>query len=433
MAKTSKVVSAKVQVNYSPRPWQARTLPLLKNCKKTVLNVHRGGGKTWFCLAYLVFAAMMTRSQSGVACKFAYIGQSISHAKQTCWSILEFMLAEFASQGICSFNSNDLTIKFQNGNMIHLMGIENADKVRGSHFHGLVLDEAQECDVETYEMILAPTLRQNSGWAIVIGTPKGPSGIFYKLWLAGHDTSNTYWQSIDLNIEQTGAIPEEEWQELLKNTSKNVIQQEYYCSFEAAIENRVYFNYTTENLDSTIVDRGRDIYVGMDFNIGTLPMAIGQLTPDGKIEVFLEKILHQQSTQDAAQWLLDNFPDRNIIVCPDASGAQTKTSQLAGNDHTILRNMGLTVHTPRANPRVKDRIQAVNVGLRNALDEISIHIHPRCEELIKTMQFQEVNEYTGAPDKTKGLDHMGDALGYLVNILKPTQKPQKMKVSRLRF
>lgn len=431
-------VTQQVSIPFVPRKWQLSAATMLTPNSRICFNVHRGGGKTWFALAGLCFAALQTRSASGAPCKFAYIGKSISHAKQVVWENLKFFLGDLEKAGQVTFNGNDLTIKFtSNNNMIHLTGIEDPEKIRGLHVHGVILDEAQMCDVEVWEKIIAPTMRQNRAWAIVIGTPNGPTGIFYQLWNAGNDPDNRFWKTVTLTVEDTGDIHPEEWAEILSNTDENTIKQEYFCSFDAAVNNRVYHQFdVSKNVKSgeaRMKDSGDDLFVGMDFNIAHLPMCIAQFGKDGKtIEVLAEKVFKNQTTQTAAQWLLTNFPNRRIVVCPDASGASATTAQVAGSNHELLRKAGLVVATPRKNPRVADRILAVNVAFKNAANESRLYINDTCKELIQTCSFQEINEFTGQPDKTGGLDHMGDALGYLVNMMAPI-RARRMKSKTLVF
>lgn len=434
-----------VHIPFSPRRWQGEVLTNFRDPtfpKRNVLNIHRGGGKTFFCLGHLGLAGLNTYTANGMPAKFAYVGKSISHAKQTCWETLKFLLAEcektiIDDQGtpLVQFNANDLTIKFNNNdNMIHLTGIEDPEKIRGLHVHGLILDEAQMCSEEVWEKVLAPTLRQNKAWALVIGTPNGPQGIFYKLATLGANRTNaTKWNTITLTVEDTGEIDPEEWEDIVNTTDENAIQQEYYCSFEAALSNRVYHAFRAThrihgnepaamaqsgNIDPTIKDRGGDLHVGMDFNHSHLPAIIAQQS-GGVLEVFDEILLKNATTDQMAEALLTKYPGRRIYVYPDASGAQNTASQVMGSNHAILLRAGLSVITPKKNPFVSTRIEQVNVLLRNAAGKQRLFVHPRCKELVKTLSFQEINVHTGQPDKTKGLDHMGDALGYMVNMVMP--------------
>ena len=415
-----------VQGGFQPRKWQLDAGETMKDKKRIVLNIHRGGGKTVFCVMHLITKAFHTKT-NGVPAQFVYCGMSRAHTKQTVWAIFETYLADMIRLGQVQMNLNDLTIKFPNGNIIMLGGYDDPERNRGLHLHGLVLDEAQRCPEETWHKILRATLVQNKGWCLVIGTPNGPDGLFYKFWQHGNDPENKFWISITKTIADTKNIDDAEWQEILSTTDKDSIQQEYFCDFNAAIKNKVYHNFdhrivippeeeTVPHINKDIKDRGGPLYVGVDFNVAFMPAIIAQKN-NKRLEVLREIILKEATTDQLAQRLCMEFPNRQIIICPDASGANGGTAQVSGSNHALLRRSGFHILAPRKNPKVEDRILAVNVLLENALGERRLFVHPSCKELIKTLTN---HQYKGSsPDKTSGLDHAGDALGYLVNMVFP--------------
>ena len=72
--------------------------------------------------------------------------------------------------------------------------------------------------------------------------------------------------------------------------------------------------------------------------------------------------------------------------------------------------------------RVPDRILTVNVLLENANGDRRLIVHPRCKEVIKTLQFQQYMD-NGEPDKKSGTDHAADALGYMCHQTFPIRQP----------
>jgi hypothetical protein len=72
---------------------------------------------------------------------------------------------------------------------------------------------------------------------------------------------------------------------------------------------------------------------------------------------------------------------------------------------------------------VKDRINAVNAKLLSAKGIRSLFIANSCKNMLKSISRQTYKEGSQAvPDKTSGLDHMNDALGYLVEFLFPVRR-----------
>ena len=109
-------------------------------------------------------------------------------------------------------------------------------------------------------------------------------------------------------------------------------------------------------------------------------------------------------------------------VYPDASGQARKTSSNT-SDHNILRQAGFTIKAKGINPPVKDRIASVNASLMSANGEVKMTVEPKCKNIIKCISSQVYKEGTQIPDKTMNLDHMPDAVGYLVHWINPIKRP----------
>jgi hypothetical protein len=61
-----------------------------------------------------------------------------------------------------------------------------------------------------------------------------------------------------------------------------------------------------------------------------------------------------------------------------------------------------------------DRINTVNARLCDADGQRKVLISPTCTHLIKALDGLTYREGTKIPDKRSGLDHITDALGYLI-------------------
>ena len=81
---------------------------------------------------------------------------------------------------------------------------------------------------------------------------------------------------------------------------------------------------------------------------------------------------------------------------------------------------------------VRDRINSVNSKLCNANEQRTLFISPRCKNTINTFVKQTYKEGTSVPNKTNGIDHLGDAVGYLVSYLYPIKR-ETQQTSQKRF
>jgi len=59
-----------------------------------------------------------------------------------------------------------------------LFGQDNADRLRGLYFDGIVADEYGDWKPSVWGYVIRPALADRKGWAIIIGTPKGRNSFF---------------------------------------------------------------------------------------------------------------------------------------------------------------------------------------------------------------------------------------------------------------
>ena len=63
------------------------------------------------------------------------------------------------------------------------------------------------------------------------------------------------------------------------------------------------------------------------------------------------------------------------MVYPDASGQNTSSKNASESDLTILRQCGLQIRAATHNPRVRDRVNAVNALILNARGQRRLKIN----------------------------------------------------------
>ena len=198
-------------------------------------------------------------------------------------------------------------------------------------------------------------------------------------------------------------------------------------------EGVIYKNFTDENVREDIQDLGGTIYVGMDFNVDPMSAVVGSKAGD-ELHQWDEIVIRNGSTEEMAQEMARRYPGRDVRVYPDPSGKSRKTSAPVGQtDFSILQRHGFKVLAPSAAPPVTDRINEVNRLCEDEDYRRRYFVHPRCKHTITAMQGLSYKEGTSQPDKSLGLDHITDALGYLVHVEFPIgrQKMQRVKLQGL--
>ena len=164
------------------------------------------------------------------------------------------------------------------------------------------------------------------------------------------------------------------------------------------------------------------VLVGMDFNINPMAAIVAQRAGE-QIQVFDEIVLTNSNTPEMMREINRRYAGRHGVVHPDPSGVARKTSAPVGQtDFRIIEEAGWTVFRAKQYKLV-DRINTVNAKLCNAQGQRRLLISPKCKNLIKALDGLTYKNGTKIPDKSSGLDHVTDALGYLLMGLFPTTGP----------
>lgn len=360
-------------------------------------------GKTYLCIARLIAWAVSKPGSLNW-----YVTANYRMAKQIAWRQLKTMVPS----DICiKRNESDLSVELSNGSIISLKGAENADSLRGVSLSTLVIDEAAYVKQDAWEMVLRPALSDQGGPAWFITTPAGLNW-FHDLWEQAHQQDD--WQTFSYTTIDGGNVPEEEVEAARRTLDERTFRQEYLASFET-LSGRVYPDFSDDNISDTVEDTGGEIYWGTDFNVGVMAGVLGSRVGD-TLHIWDELAVKQSNTDEVCSLLKQRFPDRRIVAYPDPTGSARKTSAAGKTDHDIIRRYGFNCISPKAPWSVKDKINSTNWMIRTADGHLKLFIHPRCKHTIKALK--NVTYKQGADDyvidKSAGIEHWTDGLGYLI-------------------
>lgn len=172
------------------------------------------------------------------------------------------------------------------------------------------------------------------------------------------------------------------------------------------------------NATSERIRHGEGLHVGMDFNVGKMSAVVHVLRGDDPHAVM--EYTDVLDTPAMAALLRREHEGHAIYVYPDASGNSRKSNNASESDLAILRKAGFTVRVNAANPRVKDRVLAVNKMVHSE-GARRYRVNPEtCPALVESLEKQAYDKH-GEPDKAGGLDHVIDAAGYFIAYRYPIQ------------
>lgn len=225
-----------IVIPYKPRP---QFISYHDSDRRFSLSVcHRRAGKTVARINRLIKSAI-TMERTYPPGRFGYLAPYRNQAKKIAWVYLKHYAAPFIAMG-GRVNEGELTVTMpHNGATIELYGADNADAMRGGYFDGITPDEAQDIPRSVLSQVILPCLADYQGWLDCSGTPKGWSNLLGELVkLARSDPDNWFLQI--LRASESGIIPDDELRRQKALMSDNEYEQEFECSFDAAITGAVY-------------------------------------------------------------------------------------------------------------------------------------------------------------------------------------------------
>jgi len=217
---------------------------------------HRRAGKTVAAINDIIKRALL---EGGRGAQYAYIAPFRSQAKSVAWDYLKYY-AKAVSE---SSNESELTVTLINGAKVRLFGADNADAMRGLGFNGVYLDEYGDFKPSVWGNIVRPALSDRLGWAVFGGTPKGKNQ-FHDIYKVSQATPD--WFLLRLPASVSKLLPATELKAASEQLSQDQYDQEYECSFDAAIMG-AYYNQEMRQVDAD--GRIRDLRFDPDADVMT--------------------------------------------------------------------------------------------------------------------------------------------------------------------
>lgn len=180
----------------------------------------------------------------------------------------------------------------------------------------------------------------------------------------------------------------------------------------------VYRGYDRQAHNSTEAIRSNEpLRIGMDFNVHNMAAAVFVLRDMAWHCV--EEITGGKDTPAMIETLRERYTGHAITIYPDASGKNASSKGASLSDIGLLRQAGFAIRAHNTNPRVKDRVIAVNTGFEKGRIFVNASACPTIAQHLE----QQAYDKNGEPDKTTGMDHTNDAFGYPIAYEMPVVKP----------
>ena len=191
--------------------------------------------------------------------RVAYIAPYLSQAKAVAW---DYALEYTRDIPDIKVNHSELRIDFSNGSRFRLYGADNYNAMRGLYYDAVVCDEHGDFPASAWTTVIRPSLADRKGSATFISTPKGRNE-FWELY--EYAKTNKDWWSGMFKASETDILDPEELEEAKRTMGEDRYEQEFECSFEAAI---VGAYYAMEM--KTAMQEGRITTVPYDPSVGVV-------------------------------------------------------------------------------------------------------------------------------------------------------------------
>lgn len=233
-----------IDLKYQPRPLQSILHMQLQ--RFNVIVCHRRFGKTVFSVNEMLDQAFRCERENP---QYGYLAPTYGQAERIAWDMLKQYTANIP--GVV-YNESKLTCVIprpwkKDRIKIFLLGAENPNSIRGMYLDGVILDEFADMSPLIWTEVVRPLLADRKGWAIFIGTPKGQNH-FYSVYKMALKNQGKGWHACIHKASTSGVIPPEELESLRAEMPEEKFQQEFECSFTAALTG-AYWGKQLESLE----------------------------------------------------------------------------------------------------------------------------------------------------------------------------------------
>lgn len=316
-------------------------------------------------------------------------------------------------------NRADYTIKVANYGSIILRSYDNPQRIVAYEVAHSIVDELDTLPKDKASLVWRKITERNrqkcshpQGNTVgCVTTPdQGYNGFIYSRW---YKNTNKFHEVIKAPSISNPFIPEGYVDQIKENYDSVLAKLYLEGEIVSLTANKVYhfFNRNEHHSDRVLYEDDDNLMVGVDFNIGGCCAIISVQEDDRPITVG-EFVSHD--TRDFCQRLGKYAKNnRKITVYPDASGKSQRTNASL-SDIDIIRQAGFAVDTPRHNPPIRDRVNAVNGLLSHHRWLVNTENCPNLTESLEAQGY----DVRGQPEKFSehpALDDWVDAAGYFIH------------------
>lgn len=322
---------------------------------------------------------------------------------------------------------SELKIYMPNGTEIHVLGLDQPQRIEGINWTGGVIDEIADVKSEALESNIMPALNTVDptrpfyrAWCWFIGVPDGLNHYYEMAEYARTSGDPNYglfhWTSEEI-------LPPDVIESAKRSMSARQYRQEYKASFETAT-GRIYEDYSDKNVTRDTVGTTEALHWMHDQNFTPLSSAVAVLRKG--VPYILDEIVleHAVSRQSAIEFVekYKKHANKLVYIYGDPAGRAGekhghKSDYIDIEDVLRLNGWKFERRVRAAHPAIKDRQNAVRAKICNAKEERSLFVNPNTAPWthrgLVTVQLKAGSTFQ--EDQTNKYQHITTAVGYFVD------------------
>lgn len=335
-------------------------------------------------------------------------------------------------------SESELKIYLPNATEIHILGLDQPQRIEGIEWTGGGIDEIADVKPESIQANIMPALNTVNplrpmyrAWCWWIGVPDGLNH-YYDMAEYARTSGNPNWEYF--HWKSSEILPADVIEEAKRTMARRQYLQEYEASFETAT-GRIYddyngtiggYNHTTRTLQTTDA-----IHWMHDQNFTPLSSAIA-VVDGAKFYLVDEIVLESAVSRQSAEEFVERFKhhiNKTVFIYGDPAGRQGekhghKSDYTELEDVLRLAKWKFERRVRPAAPSIRDRQNAVRAKIRSAANETTLFVNPNtatwCHKGLATVQLQKGSTFQ--EDQKNPYQHITTAIGYFTDWHWPSGK-----------
>ena len=358
--------------------------------------------------------------------RYFYAAPTREQAKTVAWESLKLLIPlSWVRTWDRDVSETELSIRTKFGARLCVVGLDRPERIEGVGWDGGVVDESSDVKPEAIRMSILPALADKGGWLWRIGVPKrdGVGSEDFRAFCenASRDTTGRYARFTWIAEE---VLTEEQLCDLRMSMSPDDYMEQFGARWLSS-SGQIFSSFDRDlSVRESQFNPELPVIVGCDFNVNPMAWGLGHLQ-NGVLDWFDELWLRDTTTVKTLDTLWQRYGSRakvGLRFFGDATGRARRTSAAIYDYQAILDDkrfhaIGSTIHFPKANPQVVDRVACANAAFCNANGARRVFVSPRCRWMIADLQHRGYKSGTREPADSGDVGHMTDAITYAMWIL----------------